>query len=188
MRSLLLLALLVGTPASAAPADPLPAAPLPRLGLAVDAGFPGGAGVVLQARLLDSLRVEAGPMWSGVGYGLKGGVVVSPLRSAVAPTLELEAGYGFRADLSFLARRSDVPAELRPVLAHASYRYASALLGIDIGSPRRTSFFVRGGLSWIEIRAPGTVTTAVGGGTLRIGDGVLRAAIPSAKVGVQFWF
>ncbi len=188
MRPLLLLALLSGTPALAAPLAPPPATPLPRLGVAVDAGVPGGAGVVLQARLLDALRVNAGPMWSGVGYGLKGGVLLSPLRTAIAPTLELEVGYGIRADLSFLAQRSDVPAQLRPVLARSSYRYASLLGGVDLGSPRRTSFFLRAGVSWLEVRAPGTATTSAGGGTLRIGDGVLRATIPSAKLGVQFWF
>jgi hypothetical protein len=187
MRSFLLLALVACTPAMAASSAPPPTGPLPRVGIALDAGLPGGAGVVLQARLLDALRVNAGPMWSGVGYGLKGGLLLSPLRTAVAPTLELEIGYG-RADLSFLTRMAGVPAELRPVLARSSYRYASALVGLDLGPPRRMSLFVRAGVSWIGAQAPGTATTSAGGGTLRIGDGVLRATIPSAKVGLQFWF
>lgn len=191
MRRLLAgLAILAGTSAAAAP---LPGgapsqASLPRLGLAVDAGVPGGAGVVLQARLLDALRVDAGPMWSGIGFGVKGGLVLAPVRAALAPSLELEGGYGFRADLSFLARRSDVPSELRPVLAHASYWYASALIGVDIGSARGTAFFVRAGLSRLEARAPGTARTSSSGGTLGIGDSTLRATIPCAKLGVQFWF
>ncbi len=192
MRRLLAsLAVLAASSAAAAPAPggaPSLERPLPRLGMAVDAGVPGGAAVVLQLRLLDSLRVDAGPMFSGIGFGARGGVVWAPLRAAVSPTLELEAGYGFRADLSFLARRSDVPDQLRPVLAHASYFYGSALLGVDIGSARATSFFVRAGLSQLVVRAPGTVRTASAGGTLEIGDTTLRTTIPCAKLGVQFWF
>ena len=191
MASLLLALLLAATPGGAGEpgrGPPSPGPPLPRLGLALDAGVPGGAGAMLQARLLDSLRVEAGPMWSGVGFGLKGGLILSPFRTAVAPTLELEGGYGFRADLSFLARQGDVPAALRPVLAHASYRYASALVGLDLGLARRTSFFVRAGISWLVVRAPRTVTTPAGGGTLQIGDSTLHATLPSAKLGVQLWF
>ncbi len=165
-----------------------PARPLPRVGMALDAGVPGGAGAVLQLRLLDALRVDAGPMWSGIGFGLKGGVIWAPLRGPLSPTLELEGGWGLRADLSFLARRNGVPTELRPVLANARYLYASALVGVDIGSARGTSFFVRAGLSRLEVRAPGTARTPAAGGTLEIGDSTLRATIPCAKLGVQFWF
>ncbi len=191
MRRLLAsLALLAAGSAAAAPVPggaPSMERALPRLGLAVDAGVPGGAAVVLQLRVLDTLRVDAGPMWSGVGFGARAGVVWAPLRTALSPSLELEGGYGV-ADLSFLARRSDVPSELGPVLAHASYLYGSALVGLDIGSARGTSFFVRAGVSRLTVRAPGTVKTASGGGTLEIGDSTLRTTIPCAKLGVQFWF
>lgn len=193
MRPLLVaFLLLAGNAARAAPLLGGPPSPgeesLPRLGMVIDAGLPGGAGLLLQARLLDQLRVEAGPMWSGVGFGVKGGLVLAPFRGGVSPTLELEGGYGFRADLSFLARRGDVPAELRPVLAHASYWYASGLVGVDIGSARGVSFFVRGGLSRLVVRAPGTARTSSSGGTLDLGDSTLRATTPCAKLGVQFWF
>jgi len=190
-RLLAALAVLAGTPAFAATGADLASpgqAPLPRLGLAFDAGIPGGAGVAVQARLLDALRVNAGPMWSGVGFGLKGGLVLAPLRGAVSPTLELEGGYGLRADLSFLAGRAGVPAELRPVLAHTSYRYTSVLLGVDLGPARGPSFFVRVGLSRLEVDAPRTVNTSAGNGTLEIGDATLRATLPCAKLGMQLWF
>jgi hypothetical protein len=187
-----LLALLAAAPASAGQgprlAPPRAFGPLPRVGLALDAGVPGGAGVVLQARLIDALRVNAGPMWSGVGLGGKAGVVLAPLQAAVSPSLELEGGYAVRADLSFLAGRYGLPSELHPVLAHASYWYASALVGLDAGSPTGLSFFVRGGLARIEARAPRTVTTDAGGGTLQIGDTSLHATIPCLKLGLQFWF
>jgi hypothetical protein len=167
----------------------LPVPPLPRFGLAVDAGLPGGIGLLAQARILDGLRIQAGPLWSGVGWGLKGGVVVSPFRWTVAPVFEAEAGWGVHADLSFLARRSDVPHELGPVLARASYAYAAGYLGLDVGDPRGVSFFLRGGLARLTASAPGTARTAAdGGGTLTVGDASLRAIVPCAKLGLQVWF
>jgi hypothetical protein len=182
-----------GAPAStavlAAPLAPRPADPaLPRLGLVLDAGLPAGAGLLLQARPLDAVRLQAGPMWSGVGWGVKGGVVLAPFRAAVTPTLEAEAGYGFRADLSFLAGRSDVPRELKPVLARARYWFVAGYLGLDLGSQRGLSFFVRGGLARLRVTAPGTARTTTSGGALEIGDATLDATVPCAKLGLQLWF
>ncbi len=182
-------------PASAAPAPASPAAPvavaavpLPHLGMVLDAGLPSGAGLLVQVRPLDGLRLQAGPRWSGVGWGVKGGVVLAPFRAAVTPTLEAEGGYGLRADLSFLTRRSDVPQELRPVLAHARYWYAAGYVGLDLGSQRGVSFFVRGGLARLHVMAPGTVRSATGGGTLEIGNATVDATVPCAKLGLQLWF
>jgi hypothetical protein len=173
--------------ASAAPVSPAPAR-LPRLGLVLDAGLPSGAGLLVQARLFDAVRLQAGPMWSGVGWGAKGGLVLAPFRWAVSPTLEAEAGYGVRADLSFLADRGNVPKEMKPVLAHARYWFAAGYLGLDLGSPRRFSFFLRGGLARLQITAPGTARTTSTGGTLELGDATLTATVPCAKVGLQLWF
>jgi hypothetical protein len=178
---------LAGATARAAP-PPLAERPLPRLGLVLDAGLPAGAGLLLQVRPLDALRLQAGPMWSGIGWGAKGGLVLAPLRGAVTPTLEVEAGYGVRADLSFLAGRSGVPQELKPVLARARYGFVAGYLGLDLGSQRGTSFFLRGGLARLRVTAPGTARTATRGGTLEIGDATLDATVPCAKLGLQFWF
>lgn len=178
---------LAATAAPVARASPA-ARPLPRLGLVFDAGIPGGAGLLAQARLNDALRLQAGPFWSGVGFGVKGGAVLAPFRGAVAPVLELEAGYGFRADLSFLAGRYDVPEELEPVLARARYAYGAAYLGLDVGNPRRVSFFLRAGLARLVASAPGSARTDAGEGSLLIGDAKLHATVPSAKLGLQLWF
>ncbi len=195
LLSALTAALVLGSgPAAAAPVPlpPPPAAavpaPLPHLGLVLDAGLPSGAGLLLQVRPLAGVRLQAGPMWSGVGWGVKGGVVLAPFRAAVTPTLEAEGGYGLRADLSFLAKRSDVPAELKPVLAHARYWYVAGYLGLDLGSQRGVSFFVRGGLARLHVMAPGTVRSATGGGTLEIGNATVDATVPCAKLGLQLWF
>lgn len=181
---LLVLAASAAPAASAAQDD----RPLPRLGLVVDAGVPGGAGLLAQARLADGLRLQAGPFWSGVGFGVKGGAVIAPFRGVVTPALEVEAGYGFRADLSFLAGRGGVPEELAPVLAGARYAYAGAYLGFDVGSPRGVSLFVRAGLARLLATAPGAARTAAGTGTLLLGDARLYATVPCAKLGLQLWF
>jgi hypothetical protein len=190
MRPLAVVALLaLAAPAAAAPPKPLPPPrALPRLGLVLDAGLPSGAGVLLQARLLPGVRLQAGPMWSGVGWGAKGGLVLAPFRWAVSPTLEAEGGYGFQADLSFLTKQGDVPEELSAVLAHARYWYVAGYVGLDLGSPRGVSFFLRGGLARLQVTAPGTARSDTSGGTLEIGDATLTATVPCAKLGLQLWF
>ncbi len=130
---------------------------LPHLGVALDAGVPGGAGLLLQARA-GPLRLSAGPMWSGIGYGAKGGLALAPFAWAVAPVLELDGGWCPRADLSLLAGNG-LPDDLEPVLSHASYWYAGALAGLDLGSPRRFSFYLRAGLARLQVRAPRTSTS-----------------------------
>jgi hypothetical protein len=173
----------LAAPASAADA------PLPHLGVALDAGVPGGAGLLLQART-GPLRLSAGPMWSGIGYGAKGGLALAPFAWAVAPVLELDGGWCPRADLSRLAGNG-LPGDLEPVLSHASYWYAGALAGLDLGSPRRFSFFLRAGLAHLQVRAPRSSTSDSSGGsgsTLELGNATVRATIPCAKLGFQLWF
>jgi len=114
--------------------------------------------------------------------------VIAPFRGKVAPVLEVEGAYGFRADLSFLAGTSGIPEELAPVLARARYAYAAAYLGLDVGSPRGVSFFVRAGLARLVASAPGSARTDAGAGTLLLGDATLHATVPSAKLGLQLWF
>jgi hypothetical protein len=176
-------------PAPAVAAFPARRPSLPRLGLALDAGLPGGAGVTLQARVLSGLRVGAGPMYSGVGYGVKGGLQLSPAW-VFAPALELEGGWAPRADLSLLAGKGSVAKNLKPVLAHASYWFASALVGFDLGSPRGLSFMLRGGLSHLDVHAGGTATVPGSGSTstVELGNATVRATIPCAKLGLQYWF
>jgi len=128
-------------------------------------------------------------MYSGVGYGVKGGLQLSPAW-VFAPALELEGGWAPRADLSLLAGKGSVAKNLKPVLAHASYWFASALVGFDLGSPRGLSFMLRGGLSHLDVHAGGTATVPGSGSTstVELGNATVRATIPCAKLGLQYWF
>jgi hypothetical protein len=124
-----------------------------------------------------------------VGYGVKGGLQLSPAW-AFAPALELEGGWAPRADLSLLAGKGDVSRDLKPVLAHSRYWFASALVGFDVGSPRGLSFLLRAGLSHLVVRANRTATTSGSGevSQIEIGDATVRANVPCAKLGLQYWF
>jgi hypothetical protein len=172
---------------------PLPAladgTPLPHFGVALDAGVPSGAGLLLLARE-GPFRLGAGPMWSGLGYGATGGLAFAPFAWAVSPVLEVDGGYCPKADLTRLAGHG-APLELRGVLSHSSYSYLGGLFGFDFGSPRGFSFFLRGGLARIEIRASRSATSSSSSGdgsTLTLGDATARAVIPAAKLGFQLWF
>ena len=194
-RLLLLLAL---APAIAlAQEPPQPAAePFPRLGLSAAAGVPDGAVVSAVYRPLDFLRLSAGASWNYFGFGVQGGVGLAPFHLAIDPTLNVEVGHYFDADMRWVADQSaGVPTELRPLLEKVGYNYANAQLGIEIGSARRFVFFVRAGLSyfWTTIHGVSQVTnsytTSSGPQTavVRIQDPELRATLPSVKLGVLFY-
>lgn len=185
----LLLSLTCLTAGAEEPSLPAPPLALPRLGVALDAGLPGGAGLAVQARALPWLRLGVGAMYSGVGYGAKGGLQLSPAW-VVSPALELEGGWAPRADLSRLAGKGNVSKDLKPALAHASYWFGSALVGLDFGSPRGLSFMLHGGLSRLVVHTDRSATTSGSGAvsTVKIGKTTVTATLPCLKLGLQYWF
>jgi hypothetical protein len=184
--------------APAAPAPPAPPAapaaePLPRLGLLLDVGVPDGAVVAVVFRPVPPLRFSAGAAYNYAGYGVRGGIGWVPFRWALSPSLNVEAGRYFESDLTWIADHSSgVPVELRPLLKHVGYSYASAQLGIEFGSPRGFSLNLRLGLSyfWTTIHGVGESVANVGGttATLEVQDPRFRATLPSLKVGMLYYF
>lgn len=167
--------------------------PPPRWGMSVQGAFPEGLGADLVFRPVSEVRLFAGPMWNYVGWGVQGGVTLIPWQMGISPLLSLEAGRYFSADATFLARRSGgVPAELEPLLKNVSYDYAALHAGIEIGTRDAFAFTVLAGLSYLSLTANGTSTTQVTTGgttaTVTFTDPRLRATMPSAKVGLLFWF
>jgi len=192
MRRLLLLALL--TPALALAEDPAPAAPesLPRFGIAGSVGVPDGVVASALYRPIDMLRLSAGGTWNYFGFGLQAGVGVKPFHWPIAPTLDLEVGHYFDADMTWLADQSaGFPTELRPLLEKVGYNYANLQAGIEIGSSRSLVLFARAGVSylWTTIRGVSEVTDTGSGQpvTVRFEDPRLRATIPSVKLGIIFF-
>ncbi|HSN89890.1 MAG TPA: hypothetical protein VLS93_01570 [Anaeromyxobacteraceae bacterium] len=177
-----------------APASPPPAAEgLPRFGLMLDAGLPDGAVISAVFRPVESVRFTLGGAYNVAGYGVRGGIGWLPFRWAVSPSLNVEAGRYFDSDLTWIVDEANgVPAEVRPLLERVGYNYASAQIGLEIGSPRGISLSVRAGLSylWTVIHGVAETIDAAGGSTaiVNVSDPRLRATLPSVKVGVLYYF
>jgi hypothetical protein len=187
MRRLLLLAML--TPALALGQEAPASEAAPRFGLSGSLGFPDGLVASALFRPIDMLRLSAGGSWNYFGFGLLAGVDVKPFQWPIAPTLGVEAGHYFDADLTWLAAQdAGVPPELEPLLEKVGYSFASAHLGVEVGSSRRFVFFARAGLSylWTTVNGAGEAVSGAGAGTVkvRIEDPEFRATIPSVKAGI----
>lgn len=186
-----------GAPAPAAsstpPAPPPPAAAAwPRFGLALGAGFPQAATLDLMYRPLPWLRLAAGPSWGYAAWGLHGGLVVSPFRWAVSPTLGLEAGRFQEIDANRFAKSADV--ELQPLLRRVGVEYLSTTLGLEFGSQRGFAFSLRMGLAWLRIDSHGTGQLTGSGGTagqndavITVTDPIVRASTPTVQLVCQYF-
>ena len=165
----------------------------PPWGLLVSGGFPEGLAASVVYRPVSEVRLYAGPAWNYVGWGVQGGVTLVPWHMGVSPLLSLEAGHYFSADVTFLAGSAGgVPADVEPLLRDVSYDYASAHVGIEIGTRDAFAITVEAGLSYVSLTAHGTATSnvSVSGttATVTFTDPHLRGTIPSVRVGVQLWF
>ena len=187
-------------PPAAMAADPLPPPPLPppadapypRFGVFLGAGVPQAVQLSLVWRPVPLLRLHAGPSWDYLGFGLHGGLTLTPIRWAVSPTFGVEAGQFSTFDVTKVV--SSISADVRPLLRRVSVRYAAALLGVELGSPRGFSFVLRAGLAYLEIDSRGSATLdgggVSGGNTARIvvTDPKLRGTAPTAQLGFQYFF
>lgn len=162
-----------------------------RWGLSVDAGVPEGASVSVMYRPLPAVRVWAGPAWNYVGWGFQAGIAAVPWHFVLTPVFSAEAGHYFHTDVSFLASDAKgIPEGLKPLLSKMGYSYAAAHVGIELGSQRGLSLFVRAGLSYLSLSTKGTatMTDAASGVTVTFTDPKVKGTIPSVKAGIQLWF
>ncbi len=133
-----------------------------RAGVMVDAGLPDGANLSLVARA-SLLRFHAGAGSNAAGPGVRAGLMLAP-RWSIAPTLSVEAGRYFAAELAGW---------------QVAYDYASARVGIEIGN-RRAAMFLAAGMSWVNGLL---VPPAEEGHT--VPDGVQLAGVAlSARIGI----
>ena len=158
------------------------------LGLAIDAGVPDFAAVSLLYRPISYVRLGAGMLYDYAGYGVRGSVSVLPYWF-VAPSLTIEAGHFFETDATAkVDQLAHFSASAQPDLSHLSHTFASAQLGLEIGHPDWFVFFVRGGISQIWLDAPGTSHFSSDGTRLDVYDPSGRFRVPSAKLGLMFYF
>ena len=116
-----------------------------------------------------------------------------PFQMGVSPLLDVEVGRFFAADASFLANGSSgIPSEVKPLLKNVSYDYASAHLGLEIGTRDVFAISILVGLSYVSLTANGSTTTGGASGgttaTVTFTDPNLHGTAPSARIGVQIWF
>jgi len=175
----------------APPPPPSLEAPLPKLGLRVGAGFPDGVTADLVYRPLPYLRLQAGPAWNYLAFGIQAGVAVTPIRWAVSPVLEASYGHFFGADLNRVFK--NVPVELQPLLKDFGYDYFNGQVGLEVGSPRGLTFSLGLGLSyfWSTLHGSSTVVKNQGTpdeATVTIANPSLRALTPSLRLGLLYYF
>jgi hypothetical protein len=155
-------------------------------GLRFGVGVPDGLVAAFTYRPDRRVRLSAGPAWNWIAWGLQGGATVAPFTWAVTPTLGVDYGHYFSADLS---RFQSDSAEMEQLLSDVRYDYVSVHLGLETGSQRSFAWYLRGGLSWVwarggdEVRSTGTDGTVT---TLR--DAKVNLSIPTVSTGITVWF
>ncbi|WNG47344.1 autotransporter outer membrane beta-barrel domain-containing protein [Archangium minus] len=182
----------VESPPPSAPSAPSAVRPHTRWGLMLDGGLPDLAGASVLYRPLPWLRFSGGLATNTAGVAVRAGVGVA-LYFPITPSLNLDVGHYFGADYRPLYQRlggssSDEGIEL---LKDLSYDFASATVGLEVGSPRHFVFFLRAGISYWSFDAqnseaflrtvfddPGISADPVG----------LRFTSPSAKLGFLIYF
>ena len=173
------------------PAPPPAEAPLPRFGIRFGAGIPDGATADLVFRPQRWLRLQAGPAWDYVGWGVQGGVALTPFRWAISPVFEVRYGHFFSANLNKTIK--DIPVELQPLASDVAFDYVNGQVAFEFGSPRGFTFSLGFGLSyfWTDIRGTGTTVQNPGTpdeATVTVTDPSLSAVIPSVRLGVLYYF
>jgi hypothetical protein len=161
----------------------------PALGLVLGAGVPEGIGVSVMLRPWKALRLHGGVASNLMTIGLHGGLSLVPFDFPLAPVLMFEAGRFAEGDLSRLAERLELPNDLRDY-GKLGYDFTTATVGLELGVPRRFVVFARVGASWVrghltprEVDLGNDSTRA----TLKPGVVELRALMPAARIGLQFF-
>lgn len=180
------------------PPPPPPAvAPYPRWGFFLGVGVPQASTLSLIFRPVPYLRLHAGPSWDYLGFGYHGGVTLAPIRWAISPTLQFEAGRLPSFDVTKVVKDAD--AGVQDLMRDVSITYAAALLAFELGSQRGFCFDVKVGYTWVRIDSKGQGTFTGSGGTVGTGgstndatitvtDPTLRATGPTVQLGFQYFF
>ncbi|MBF5041719.1 hypothetical protein FGE12_04905 [Aggregicoccus sp. 17bor-14] len=173
--------------ASAPPPQSTGSASLPTFGLMVDVGVPDGLGLAGVVRPLSWLRLNAGPVTNSVGFGVRGGLSIAPFHAFLTPSLNADVGHYFKADYSELPRRFGASSDTAAAtLKDVGYTFATASVGLELGSQSGFSFFLRAGLSYWDFspaNAEPALRDAADDPTLTVAPVSLRMSSPSVKLG-----
>jgi hypothetical protein len=181
-------------PAAVAAKEPVEPEPSPTyVGIGIDGGLPGGGGVTLLVRPLWWLRLNGGLAYNYAGLGYRGGISLAPGQWAVTPTLNLDAGHYVSGDVTKFVTFNN--ASYNVIAANTTYTFATAQIGLEFGSQRRFSFYVRGGLTYLMSTIPGAQLAAAANATLpdpqttvsKTSDLKATSIIPCASVGFNLF-
>jgi len=136
-------------------------------------------------------RLNAGLAWNYFGFGLQGGATFLPFHSWITPTLTGELGAFFGSDMSSTFSGA-VPAVFKGSLSSIGYEYASALLGLEMGSPDHFVFFIRAGLGRVWGTAAGVSGYQTGDSgaqatTIDTSPLHLAVTVPTANLGFAYY-
>jgi len=160
-------------------------------GIGLDGGAPGGAGAMLLVRPLWWLRFNGGLAYNVAGFGYRGGVTLSPGQWAVTPTLNIDAGRYLSGDYTRFTTVTDP--RVASALSRTTYTFGTAQVGLEFGSQRRVSFYLRGGLTYVMSAVSAADTNAIVGGNLsgntsvRAGETKVTALLPCASLGFNIF-
>jgi hypothetical protein len=158
------------------------------LGAMIDVGVPDVIGVSFVGRPLRWLRLHAGGSCNLVSGGIRGGVTLVPFDFKVSPSLTLEGGYTFEGDANWLTEKFGFSSR---VLERIGYGYASAHLGLELGTPNRFIFFIHGGISLVVAkvhRFQDVLQDEAGDSSIDFSDPTLTIFTPSGKLGFVLYF
>jgi len=170
---------------AAAPARP------PVLGLQLGLGIPDGAALSAVYRPWYFLRLNAGPTYNYVGFGVQGGATLVAAHFPITPTLTGEGGYFFPGNVNARLAHFGInpPVGIQPLLNDVGYSFLSSQLGFEVGAPDTFVFFLRFGLAWLFPRATGVATAQSNSTTVTVNGLQGRVAIPTANLGfiIYIW-
>lgn len=166
---------------------------LAPFGLMLDAGMPEGAGLSGVFRPSPYLRLHIGGAHNGLRGAARAGLTLLPLRGRFSPSLSLEFGHAQAASAETLSRRLADRTQLpSSSMERVGYSYGSAHLGLEFNATRRISFFVRGGMSLMEMDVPSLQKLDEpfrdSLSPVETKSWMMRTLRPSAKLGLTLFF
>jgi len=144
----------------------------------VDLGAPDLVGLSVVGRPLYWLHLTLTGTTDLFSGGIGGGVTFVPLKKIVSPTVTVEGGRAFASNTHGVPRSIGIPFDAERL----GYDYFDATAGLQIGANKRAYFFLRGGVSYMDISYTPTKSS-----NMPFSDVNLKIWGPSAKLGVGVW-
>lgn len=159
----------------------------PFLGVALDAGFPDGAGASFLVMPLRFLRVQVAGLTNGLGVGVRlGATLVAFPTWPVRPTLAVAGGYTYGGQGAWLLEYIG-DATLRAALSNVTVAFVSAHGGLELGS-KNVALTLQAGVSWVDVNLGSQAVDLGSGVSVKAAGSLLRGFVPTARVGLLFCF